>query len=70
MEYCSEASNTKGYVRLCSEPSIRDEVSIYSRALTAAEIEGIYNAGGAGKCKARLEEWTEQAYSINLLCMA
>ncbi|HOB98029.1 MAG TPA: PA14 domain-containing protein, partial [Verrucomicrobiota bacterium] len=28
-----------------------DEVSIYSRVLSAAEIQGIYGAGGAGKCK-------------------
>ena len=29
-----------------------DEVSIYSRALTATEVQGIYNAGSAGKCQA------------------
>ena len=27
-----------------------DEVSVYSRALSAAEIQSIYNADGAGKC--------------------
>ncbi len=27
-----------------------DEISLYSRALTAAEIQSIYNAGSAGKC--------------------
>jgi hypothetical protein len=27
-----------------------DEVSLYNRALAAAEIQAIYNAGGAGKC--------------------
>jgi hypothetical protein len=27
-----------------------DEISIYSRALSATEIQGIYNAGSAGKC--------------------
>ncbi len=27
-----------------------DEVSIYNRALTAGEIQSIFNAGGAGKC--------------------
>ncbi len=27
-----------------------DEASIYSRALTAAEVAAIYNAGSAGKC--------------------
>ena len=29
---------------------LMDEVAIYSRALTAAEIQAIYNAGSAGKC--------------------
>jgi Concanavalin A-like lectin/glucanases superfamily/HpiC1 cyclase/MBG domain/Bacterial Ig-like domain/Cep192 domain 4/WD40-like Beta Propeller Repeat len=28
-----------------------DEVEVYTRALSASEIQGIYNAGGAGKCK-------------------
>jgi hypothetical protein len=28
-----------------------DEVAIFSRALSAAEIQAIYNAGAAGKCK-------------------
>jgi hypothetical protein len=28
-----------------------DEVSIYNRALSASEIESIFNAGSAGKCK-------------------
>jgi hypothetical protein len=28
-----------------------DEVSIYNRALTASEIQAIFNAGSAGKCK-------------------
>jgi hypothetical protein len=28
-----------------------DELSIYSRALTAAEIQAIYSAGSAGKCR-------------------
>src|SRR5262249_10932467 len=28
-----------------------DEVSVYSRALSASEITAIFNAGGAGKCK-------------------
>jgi hypothetical protein len=27
-----------------------DELSVYSRALSAAEVEGIYGAGSAGKC--------------------
>ncbi|MBI4528657.1 MAG: tandem-95 repeat protein [Deltaproteobacteria bacterium] len=29
-----------------------DEVSIYNRALSASEIQGIFNASSAGKCKA------------------
>lgn len=29
-----------------------DEVEIFDRALTAAEIQAIFDAGGAGKCKA------------------
>ncbi len=28
-----------------------DEVEIYNRALSASEIEDIFNAGGSGKCK-------------------
>ena len=30
---------------------LMDEVEIYNRALTAAEIQAIYNAGSAGKCQ-------------------
>ncbi len=33
-------------------PGLMDEVGIYNRALSAAEIAAIYNAGSAGKCKA------------------
>jgi hypothetical protein len=29
-----------------------DEVEVYNRALSASEIQAIYNAGSAGKCKA------------------
>jgi hypothetical protein len=29
-----------------------DEMTIYNRALTASEVQAIFNAGGAGKCKA------------------
>jgi hypothetical protein len=29
-----------------------DEVTIYNRALTQGELQGIFNAGSAGKCKA------------------
>lgn len=28
-----------------------DEVEVFDRALTASEIQDIYNAGSAGKCK-------------------
>jgi large repetitive protein len=34
-----------------SFPGIIDEVSVYSRALTATEIAAIFNAGKAGRCK-------------------
>jgi hypothetical protein len=30
---------------------IMDELCFYNRALTAAEIKAIYDAGGAGKAK-------------------
>jgi len=40
--YVLEGSHLNGLV---------DEVEIYDRALSAAEIEAIFNAGGAGKCK-------------------
>ncbi len=38
-----------------------DEVSVYNRALTAAEIQGIYNAGGTGKCTSQspAQNWLE-----------
>src|SRR5262249_37373024 len=32
-----------------------DEVEIFNRALSQAEIQAIYNAGGAGKCKPCVE---------------
>jgi hypothetical protein len=31
-----------------------DEVEIFDRALTVTEVQGIYNAGGAGKCRTLL----------------
>lgn len=34
-----------------SVPMLEDEVSIYNRALSAPEIQAIYAAGAAGKCK-------------------
>ncbi len=30
-----------------------DEISLYNRALSASEVQALYNAGGAGKCVAR-----------------
>jgi hypothetical protein len=33
-----------------------DEVSVYNHALSASEIQAIFNAGSAGKCKAPTEE--------------
>jgi len=33
-----------------SYSGLMDEVSLYGRALSQGEIQGIYNAGGAGKC--------------------
>jgi hypothetical protein len=40
--YVLEGSHLNGMI---------DEAEIYSRALSAAEIQAIYNAGSAGKCK-------------------
>jgi uncharacterized repeat protein (TIGR01451 family) len=37
-----------------------DEVSLYSRALSISEIQAIYNAGSAGKCK-----MAESDFSVN-----
>jgi hypothetical protein len=36
---------------LTSFPGIIDELSVYSRALAAAEISDIYHAGSRGRCK-------------------
>jgi len=36
-------------------PGMIDEVSIYNRFLSASEIQAIYNAGSAGKCKEKGE---------------
>ncbi len=33
-----------------------DEVEIFNRALTAAEVQAIYNAGSAGKCKTSCQD--------------
>jgi len=42
-----------------------DEVSIYSRALSAAEVAAIYNAGAAGKCKGTNTIWVQGTCSYN-----
>ncbi|MCX6926466.1 MAG: immunoglobulin domain-containing protein, partial [Verrucomicrobia bacterium] len=46
-----------------------DEMSIYNRMLTAAEIQGIYNAGSAGKCTSTIPPTprgaTATAYLVN-----
>ena len=34
-----------------STPSLVDEVDLFDRALSQSEIQAIYNAGSAGKCK-------------------
>jgi subtilase family serine protease len=39
-----------------------DEVGIYNRALTATEIQAIYNAGSAGKCKPQPEPPTTASF--------
>ncbi|MBI2089680.1 MAG: tandem-95 repeat protein [Deltaproteobacteria bacterium] len=38
-------------INLNSFPGLIDEVELYNRALSAAEIQAIFNAGSAGKCK-------------------
>jgi len=44
-----------------------DEVSVYSHALSASEIQGIFNAGSAGKCKnAQLAELGEANVFLGL----
>jgi uncharacterized repeat protein (TIGR01451 family) len=42
-----------GSGRFNSWNGLIDEVSLYNRALTASEIQAIYNAGSAGKCKSQ-----------------
>jgi len=42
-----------------------DELSIYNRALSAAEIKSIYNAGSAGKCKRPLVDPTQPSNNNN-----
>ncbi|PWU10785.1 MAG: hypothetical protein C5B50_24785 [Verrucomicrobia bacterium] len=41
------------YNGCCGSPAmagLADEVALYNRALTAAEVQGIYDAGASGKC--------------------
>jgi hypothetical protein len=49
--FYSPAADTCGYVGQFFAGLI-DEVSYFNRALSAAEIQAIYNAGSAGKCAA------------------
>jgi cytoskeletal protein CcmA (bactofilin family) len=51
-----EASQAHGVMFSSSgEPldGLLDEIAIYNRALSASEIQAIYNAGGAGMCRPR-----------------
>jgi len=55
-----------GYVN-----GLMDEMTIYNRALSGAEIAAIYSAGGAGKCKGDMDQdglpdWWEWKYFGNL----
>lgn len=45
-----------------------DEVSLYNRALSPAEIQSIYNAGSAGKCKTASGCPTITGLNTNRLC--
>jgi len=49
-----------------------DEVSVYNRALSASEIQAIYNAGSAGKCKNRAPVAVCQSVTVSAdaNCMA
>lgn len=42
-----------------------DEVEIFSRALSAGEVAGIYNASSAGKCKTEVSTSTVEATPFN-----
>jgi hypothetical protein len=50
--FYSPAADSCGYVNQFFNGLI-DEASYYNRALSGAEIQSIYNAGGAGKCPLR-----------------
>ncbi len=47
--YTSDTSQATGGVRFTE--GLIDEVEIFNRALSATEIQAIFNAGSAGKCK-------------------
>jgi hypothetical protein len=61
LEGCGWNTNAAGELRIGSRAQqnvnpqpfngLLDEVSFYNRALSASEIEDIFNAGSAGKCK-------------------
>src|ERR1035437_9520866 len=42
-----------------------DELSVYSRSLSVAEIQSIYNAGGAGKCAPQTGMLSQQLINID-----
>ena len=49
--FSSQASiGAVGTSQVCSFYGLNDETAIYNRALTAAEIQSIYNNGSSGKC--------------------
>ena len=54
-------------------PGLIDEVGIFNRALSDAEIQAIYDAGSAGKCKAgatpipSLSQWALVALALSLV---
>jgi alpha-tubulin suppressor-like RCC1 family protein len=42
-----------------------DEIALYKRALTAAEVQSIYNAGGAGKCAPQTGMLSQQLINLD-----
>ncbi|TAN35432.1 HYR domain-containing protein [Patescibacteria group bacterium] len=45
-------------------PGLLDEVEVFNRALTASEIQAIYNAGSVGKCKTALPDTTPEPFTF------
>ena len=46
-------------------PGRIDELGIFNRALTQTEIQAIFNAGSAGKCKTSSIQFSAAEYSVN-----